>query len=568
MKRAGFVVLSLLLFSLNASAQQDDFFDFINDELKSFDAFIDEANKDFVDFMRNPWVQLQAKQPIQKKEKPKPVAPVVFDAKTTPKPEKPVQLDIQSILDQSSKDGSPRPVVKVKDVDDLTIEKPKPVVKPQVKPAQKPIVKVEPKPIPAVKPVVKPEVKPAPKPEVKPVPKPEVKPAPKPEVKPVPKPEVKPIVKPAPIPEAPRSPLYAGGSGRTKVAYGGKTFYVDNSISGKCRLKNLKENAVADAYEAMYKTDYRALLKDCAQIKADLQLNDWGVFTFIRSVADAFCSSGNESVVMQQFLLNEMGYKAKMARKSTNDEMLLFVATDCKIYGHPYIEQGGLTYYNINGTDACAFYMCEKEAPAAKNRLQMYLHSAPQLGGEKQTSTHKAKGSTAQVSLGVSKSLMDFYGSFPQCDYGVYVKAPVDKEFESALLSSLRPLIAGKSEEQAANLLINFVQTAFEYATDQQQFAYEKPFFVEELFYYPYCDCEDRSILYSYLVRNLLGLDVVLLNYPNHIATAVRFNENIKGDYMMIGGKKYVICDPTYIGADVGMAMPNFRSVAAEVLRY
>ena len=46
------------------------------------------------------------------------------------------------------------------------------------------------------------------------------------------------------------------------------------------------------------------------------------------------------------------------------------------------------------------------------------------------------------------------------------------------------------------------------------------------LFYYPYCDCEDRSVLYSYLVRNLLKLDVVLLDYPNHIATAVCFNEN------------------------------------------
>ncbi len=568
MKKAGFLVLGLLLFSLNASAQQDDFFDFISDELKSFDTFIDEANKEFVDFMRNPWVQLQAKQPIQKKEKPKPVAPVIFDAKNSSKRDEPVQLDIHSILDLSSKEGKQQPVIKVKDVDNLSFEnlrpivkpapKPKPVVKPLVKPTPKPLPKQEVKPVP--KPVVTPVVKPTPKP----APKQEIKPAPKPEVKPQPKPEVK----PAPVPSPSRSPLYAGGAGRTKVAYGGQAFYVDNSIAGKCRLKNLKENAVADAYEAMYKTDYKALLRDCAQVKTDLRLNDWGLFTFIRSVADAFCASESESIVMQQFLLNEMGYKAKMARKSTNDAMHLFVATDCLVYGHPYIELGGLTYYNISGTDACAFYMCEKEAPAAKNRLQMYLRSAPVLGGEKVSSAHKAQGSAARVSLEVPKSLMDFYGSFPQCDYGVYVKAPVNKEVESALLSSLKPLIAELSEEKAANLLINFVQTAFEYATDQQQFSYEKPFFVEELFYYPYCDCEDRSILYSYLVRNLLGLDVVLLNYPNHIATAVRFNEDVKGDYLMINGKKYIICDPTYIGADVGMAMPNFRSVAAEVLRY
>jgi len=85
--------------------------------------------------------------------------------------------------------------------------------------------------------------------------------------------------------------------------------------------------------------------------------------------------------------------------------------------------------------------------------------------------------------------------------------------------------------------LINFVQTAFDYKTDGDQFGYEKPFFVDELFYYPYSDCEDRAVLYSYLVRTLMGLDVVLLEYPNHMATAVCFDENIDGDYVTVGGK-------------------------------
>ena len=121
---------------------------------------------------------------------------------------------------------------------------------------------------------------------------------------------------------------------------------------------------------------------------------------------------------------------------------------------------------------------------------------------------------------------------------------------------------------EAANMLIDFVQTAFAYQTDGEQFGYEKPFFVDELFYYPYCDCEDRSILYSRLVRSLLNLDVVLLDYPNHIATAVCFTEQVEGDYILVNGKKYVICDPTYIGASIGMAMPQFKSVAAKVLMY
>ena len=82
--------------------------------------------------------------------------------------------------------------------------------------------------------------------------------------------------------------------------------------------------------------------------------------------------------------------------------------------------------------------------------------------------------------------------------------------------------IKGKSQKDAANILIDFVQTAFEYQTDDVQFGYERPLFADETFFYPYSDCEDRSILFAHLVKDLLGLDVVLLYYPGHLATAVK----------------------------------------------
>lgn len=34
-----------------------------------------------------------------------------------------------------------------------------------------------------------------------------------------------------------------------------------------------------------------------------------------------------------------------------------------------------------------------------------------------------------------------------------------------------------------------------------------------------------------------------------------------------IDGRNYLICDPTYIGADLGMAMPQLKSVAIEVIK-
>lgn len=541
----------LILFALGATccmgtqAQvvDDDFDSFIKTEVQSFDKFIDDANKQFISFLRNPWKEFEAKKPVEKRTKPEPVKPVVYDEKKDPVAP-PVELDIEDILGQSTGESKQRPQGKINDGEKVGFEKPQP----------KPTT-------PTVKPAT-PTAKPA-SPTAKPT-TPAAKPATP--TSPTTPPAVVPV--PTAKPSAPMSALYKESSEKQMINYCGQRIYVDKSLKGVCSIGNMREKAVADAYEAMCKADYKPLLADCRQLKNDLKLNDWGVFLFVRDVSNALCADAHASVVMQQFLLNELGYKSKMARRADRDQMLLFVATDCKMYGRPYFTKDGLNYYNLTSDETCQFYMCQKDSPKAKSSIDMQITNAPQLNSGMVNSVHKNGAGTVAVSVDVPKSLMLFYKSMPQCDYSVYVNAKVNPAVADRLLSSLAPIVEGKSETEAANLLINFVQTGFKYATDQEQFGYEKPFFVEELFYYPYCDCEDRSVLYSYLVRNLLKLDVVLLDYPNHIATAVCFNENVSGDFVTVEGKKYIVCDPTYIGASIGKAMPQFKRVAAKVLKY
>ena len=657
----------------------DDFDDFVNSEIASFDKFIDDANKQFISFLRNPWKEFDSKKPVEKRVKPEPVKPVVYDEKKDPDTT-PVELTIEEILGQSTKESKQRPQGRVidggekvtfdkphKKVDntnkrrqpvDTESEKPQPVVKPETPaPVPAPVPTSQPaapatkptcpnakptcpnaKPAaPATKPTCPnakptcPNAKPA-APNAKPT-CPNAKPA-APATKPacpnakpacpnakptapatkptcpnakptcpnakptcpnakpaapatkptcpnakpacpnaqpaVPttKPVVVPVTPPAVKPSAPTGELFTASSDKQMVNFCGQKVYVDKSLKGVCSIGNMRENAIADAYEAMCKVDYKALVDDCRKVKKELNLNDWGIFLFVREASKTLCTDENAAVVMQQFLLNELGYKSKMARRADRNQMLLFVAADCQVYGHPYFTKDGLNYYNLTSNESCQFYMCQEDSPKAKSKLNMQVNHAPALNAGMVNSVHKNRSGSVAVSVDVPKSLMEFYGSMPQCDYSVYVNAEVNPSVASKVLSTLAPLVNGKSEAEAANLLINFVQTGFQYATDQEQFGYEKPFFVEELFYYPYCDCEDRSVLYSYLVRNLLKLDVVLLDYPNHIATAVCFNENVSGDFVTVGGKKYVVCDPTYIGASIGKAMPQFKNVAAKVLKY
>jgi hypothetical protein len=166
-----------------------------------------------------------------------------------------------------------------------------------------------------------------------------------------------------------------------------------------------------------------------------------------------------------------------------------------------------------------------------------------------------------------NENLAAFYRTYPQTELQVYANSPISIATRKSLEKELIPHLKDKEEKDAAGFLLSFVQSGFAYQTDLEQMGYEKSFFVEEMFHFPYSDCEDRAILFSQLVRRFLGLEVVLLDYDDHVATAVKFKDSpATGDYVELNREQYVICDPTYIGAPVGCAMKRYKDKKARVL--
>ena len=179
-----------------------------------------------------------------------------------------------------------------------------------------------------------------------------------------------------------------------------------------------------------------------------------------------------------------------------------------------------------------------------------------------------------QAKVSVNKNLIDFYETYPTSSLGenfmtrwsMYANTPLDASLKEQLYPVLREELKGYSELEAVERLLNWVQTGFVYEYDEQVWGHDRAFFAEETLYYPSCDCEDRSILLSRLVRDLLGLKTVLVYYPGHLALAVRFNEDVKGDFLTLNGNRFVVCDPTYINARVGRTMPGLDNSEATVI--
>lgn len=552
--------LIALLFPLAGWAAQpvDDFDSFITGSMKDFDSFITQANREYLDFMRNPWKKYQGEKPAVKRVTPEPKEAPVFNPQSQQSQEPPRQLTIREILDLTTAEGRQGKTVDAAPVLDIPATSASPVssASPSA-PVASPAGIPDTQPRKPVTKVIRDTIKASPAPTA-----PRVKPVDNMTAKPSPTPSAKPSA-----PSRGSSPLYTGGDGRRRISFCGVDYHVSDGLADAITLTGVSEKAITSAFESLYSTDYKPLLADLRTLRTNDLGNDWALYLLIKQISESFVGR-DESVVMRQFLLNMLGMRARVARVAETNRLTLMIAPSVSLYGCPYITEGGTRFYEVEAKKPFSFFMCPKEAPDAKRKIDMSMASMPNMAESRKASTRTAPKYSTTVSTSVPVQRMEFYSRIPQCDYSVYATAHVDSKFASPVLGALRSAIEGKDEKTAANILLDFCQNAFEYATDPEQFGYEKPFFVEELFYYPKCDCEDRSILYRYLVKSLLNLDVVLVDYPNHIATAVKFNGDYTGDYIMVNGQRYLVCDPTYMGASIGMAMPQFKSVAANVLRY
>lgn len=337
---------------------------------------------------------------------------------------------------------------------------------------------------------------------------------------------------------------------------------------------NVNKDGISEFWAALGKSDYEALLMQVQRDRVQMSLNDWGYAQFLYRISQRiFPRSQNEATLMTWFMLAKSGYDSKVGYN--NNQLYLLLPSDTRLYFVSYLSfandqrrfYGPVLDASTKPFDG-PLYTYEGKYPGADKNIDFTVKVLPKLKREavSRKLQFTYEGKLYEFNVRMSKDAVDFFSDYPLTDMKLYFDAPASTEAIRSLFPQLRSILQGKTELVAVNMLLRFVQTAFEYKTDPEQFGREKPLLPDEMLFYPYSDCKAHSILFAYLVKHLLGLDVVGLDYPGHIATAVLFSTNIAGDSVDVRGRKYVICDPTYINADAGVCMPKFKSVNPNVI--
>ena len=581
-----------------------------------YDAFRKECNERYAEFMEKSWEYMDAFPAVTPKEE-KRVAPVIYQEEPEPAPAPAPEPTPEP---EPAPDPAPAPAPIPEPKDTIVPVVPAPTPEPEPAPAPEPAPEPTPEPVPAPAPIPEPKdtiapVVPAPTPEPAPAPAPEPTPepvpaptpipepkdtiapvapapaptpAPAPEPTPEPKPEPKPEPAPAPIPVkqevikvpapkpapepiAPVQPKEEIAYERTSVNFYGTPIAIGFPTATNFQLKGIAEKDLSAAWKELSTEQYDITVSDALACRKKYALCDWGYITLLQAVTEKKYGKTNEAVFMQAFLLSQSGYKLRLAYSDAK-QLYVLIASQYNILSMSYFMIDGDKFYPLN-CNTKQLKIC-KAAFDKEQSISLQINKEQKLKGAYTEPRQLSSKYGVIASVAVNKNNIAFYNNYPSAYIGnnsttrwvVYANTPLEKSIRNSLYPTLKKSIEGLDERNAVNKILNFVQTAFEYEYDDKVWGGDRVFFATETLHYPYADCEDRSILFARLVRDLIGLDVVLIYYPGHLATAVGFTQEVNGDYLTFKNKKYTVCDPTYIGAPVGRTMPGMNNQQAQII--
>jgi hypothetical protein len=381
------------------------------------------------------------------------------------------------------------------------------------------------------------------------------------------------IIKPAeekPVPE-PVKPIVPDNVEYSKIdiEFAGHNLSLKYDRVFNIDLPQITENKIAEYWTKMAKGSFEELVYQCLQIKKDLKLNDWGYYMFVNALANEIYSpqQKNEKVALTAFILDNSGYKIRMGRDEENKELVLLVASADQIYRKSFFVFSGEKYYLLSDTQAKSIYTYDEwKDGEQKKAINLIISQPVKAVNSSQTKMIKSGQDGNEIAIEYNPNLREFYDKAPFSDLAVYFNSECSENVVNSLRNVFTPVLSGKTKTEQVAALLRFIHEGMPYKTDKEQFGREKYFFYEETFMYPFTDCEDNAILFTYLVRKFTGLKTVGLLYHDHAAAAVRLDENIEGNYVVHNGDKYMICDPTYFGSRIGQAMPQYLNESAQII--
>lgn len=390
------------------------------------------------------------------------------------------------------------------------------------------------------------------------------------------------------FPASAKYPSYSAVKGakykETEVYFFEKELIMNVDVKTRFSMLSISEFQVSWAWKKLTATSFSTIIKEMDKFRTQLQLNDWGVYLLISQLADQIFTDKqvNEKKVFIAFMLTHAGYNVKLGRagKGTGREARLHLLIPFKTKVDEWkTEIEGKTYYTWTGKDDDGLnmtyaatddlYSYRKNMKMAKADLDLAIKYVPLMGSKTSQKAVSSKSKYLQeVKITWTNSLTEFYDTYPCTILPIYANTPLSESTTKSLHQSFQPALDNMSKTEFVGELLFWFYHAFQYRLDEV----ERPFFSEQTVKSLYNDCEDRAVLFARILKEIAGLDVVLVVFEgkdgkiSHVATGICFEEKVTGESKIYNGKKYTICDPSDKRCAIGRTLDEYRDSKHEII--
>jgi len=362
-------------------------------------------------------------------------------------------------------------------------------------------------------------------------------------------------------------PVESGGTATLDIDFYGSESKLTQA-SGIPQISGISAESISAYFNKTSSSPSVALMvSELLALKQKLSLNDWGYYKLIENYTGKLELNPTDKTMLAWVILIKSRYNTKIG--FTQKTVYLLLPFFEELYNNYFIEINGQEYYipsdHVKDVEIRQLTVHKADYPG-NSLFTLKLVQLPDLGDHIIQRDLVFRGTILPVNA--NERLINFDKDYPICEMEVYFSSPLSDIVMGSLEKYFNPIFSGMTDKEKVAVLLEFTQKAFPYQSDKDQFDREKYFFPDELFFYPYSDCEDRAILFSRLVRHFTHLNCIALDYPGHVNTAVNFQEETRGSFITVKGIKYIVCDPTYINAPIGYLPDEFRGMTPKVITF
>ena len=308
--------------------------------------------------------------------------------------------------------------------------------------------------------------------------------------------------------------------------------------------------------------EYEPFIASINSTIKELNLNDWGKYLLVKKISEKIFEGVDDSRLLSWFIFNKLGYSVRVGL--ANKHVIVMFNSDKPIYATPHYSIGKKMFYAVSEyakPSVGKVYTYNHDYPDSSSSFDLSMKTLPKLSKniKSKTLSFKQYSKKYDIDYTYNQNLIDFMSTYPQADYETFFNTPLSAQSYKDIVKGLRKHINGKETSVAINFVLSFVQKSFKYEPDNKQFGREKVMFAQETLFYNKSDCEDRAILFSYLVKELFKISVVGVKYKDHMATALYIP--MRGDSVRVNSRKFIIADPTYINSNVGESMNKYKNI-------